>query len=501
MSNNKQDNITTAVVLIVAAIVIVVGAIVITSVIKDSLYKTVYVDKQEVYRDSVENTKVHIDNMREQLREQHPDWTDEELKDNVIDSLRDYMYSQEYTDESYMWVHEIENYDGGDKYAKRLIHPNLKNMEGAQLSTNTVDIEGNMPYKEELEGIKKDGHVFFTYNFKELNSDLIRKKLTYSSLYPYYNWIISRGVSVNRIDKEARDSFNSELPVLITVIVIYGILVFLMLIYVIYLLRKLENVKNDRDTYAREVEMVNMASKAKVNFIFSVSHDVREHTENVIKYNNLAMEDTGDERQVREYLFAAKKSAEELDKIITEAGKMALIDSKDVVLDESIVDIRSITKDIDKAITSAAEDKNINLSIKDKAITHYKVYADRIRLRQISMILLTNALRYTKSGGTVECIFEELDSKKDGYALYRLVVADTGVGMTEGVARDIFDLIIEDEDSENLEGQNTKLELNVCKRIVESFGGDIRVDTKRGRGTKIIVELPLKIGEQIGDKE
>ena len=55
-------------------------------------------------------------------------------------------------------------------------------MEGALLSTNTVDIEGNMPYKEELEGIKKDGHVFFTYNFKELNSDLIRKKLTYSSL-------------------------------------------------------------------------------------------------------------------------------------------------------------------------------------------------------------------------------------------------------------------------------------------------------------------------------
>ena len=73
MSNNKQDNITTAVVLIVAAIVIVVGAVVITTVIKDSLYKTVYEDKQEVYRDSVENTKVHIDNMREQLREQHPE--------------------------------------------------------------------------------------------------------------------------------------------------------------------------------------------------------------------------------------------------------------------------------------------------------------------------------------------------------------------------------------------------------------------------------------------
>ena len=484
MSNNKQDNITTAVVLIVAAIVIVVGAVVIITVIKDSLYKTVYEDKQEVYRDSVENTKVHIDNMREQLREQHPDWTDEQIKDTVIDSLRDFMYSLEYSDDSYMWVHEIENYDGGDKYAKRLIHPNLKNMEGALLSTNTVDNEGNMPYKEELEGIKKDGHVFFTYNFKELNSDLIRKKLTYSSLYPDYNWIISRGVSVSRLDKEARDSFNSELPVLITVIVIYGILVFLMLIYVIYLLRKLENVKKERDTYVRELDMVNMASKAKVNFLFSVSHDVREHTENVIKYNNLAMENTGDERQVREYLFAAKKSAEELDKIITEAGKMALIDSKDVVLDESIVDVRSITKD-----------KNINLSIKDKAITHYKVYADKIRLRQISMILITNALRYTKSGGTVECIFEELDSKKDGYALYRLVVADTGVGMTEGVARDIFDLIIEDEDSESLEGQNTKLELNVCKRIVESFGGDIRVDTKRGRGTKIIVELPLRIGE------
>ena len=501
MLGKKQDNITIAIILAVVATIIVVGAIVFTSVVKDSLYETVYEDKKKVYRDSVENTKAHIDNMRRQLREQHLDWSDEQLKDAVTDSLRDYMYSMEYSDESYMWVHEIENYDGGDKYAKRLIHPNLKNMEGAQLSTNTVDNEGNMPYKEELEGIKKDGYVFFTYNFKELNSDLITKKLTYSSLYPDYNWIICRGVSLSRIDKEARGSFDSELPVLITVIVIYGVLVFLLLIYAMYLVYKMDYLKKKRDSCAKDLEMMNMASKAKVNFLFSISHNVRENTENVLRYINLALEDTDNERALIESLYFAKKSGEELNRIITEAGKMALIDSKDVVLDDTLIDIRDITKDVDKTVQKAVEDKNIRLSIKDRNITHYKVYGDVIRIRQISMILLTNAIRYSKTGGKVECVFEELSSKKEGYALYRLAVADTGIGMTEGVARDIFDLINEDEDSENLEGQNTKLELNVCKRIVESFGGKIRIDTKLGRGTKIIVELPLKIGEESGDVE
>lgn len=96
--------------------------------------------------------------------------------------------------DSYIWVNEVVNYEGGDDYAIRRVHPNLKETEGMYLSTEMKDIMGARPYLKELEGVKKDGEIFFTYHFKKKTEDRIAEKLTYAKLYKRYNWIIAFGM-------------------------------------------------------------------------------------------------------------------------------------------------------------------------------------------------------------------------------------------------------------------------------------------------------------------
>lgn len=122
------------------------------------------------------------------------------LNNSVKTEVADLIRSRKFSNDSYIWVNEIINYEGGDNYAIRRVHPNLPETEGTYLSTSMEDIAGNLPYLEELEGVKKDGELFFTYNFKKMNSEKISEKITYAKLYKDYNWVIAMGVHLDDID-------------------------------------------------------------------------------------------------------------------------------------------------------------------------------------------------------------------------------------------------------------------------------------------------------------
>lgn len=117
----------------------------------------------------------------------------------VEQNIRNLIHASRYSNDAYFWINEVVNYEGGDNYAIRLIHPNLKDTEGQLLSTSMTDIQGNFPYLEELEGVKSSGTIFYTYFFKKMNSDVVSEKLTYARLYPDYNWIVAMGVHLDDI--------------------------------------------------------------------------------------------------------------------------------------------------------------------------------------------------------------------------------------------------------------------------------------------------------------
>ncbi|WP_243447471.1 cache domain-containing protein [Clostridium tetani] len=121
---------------------------------------------------------------------------EERVKNNIKNRVRKTLLENN----NYIWINEILNYNGGEGYAVRLVHPNLLEEEGVKLSTNTKDIKDNLPYLKELEGIKKHGEIFHDYYFKKNDEDYISHKLSYAKLYSKYNWIISCGIYLDDFD-------------------------------------------------------------------------------------------------------------------------------------------------------------------------------------------------------------------------------------------------------------------------------------------------------------
>lgn len=139
------------------------------------------------------------------------DYIETIVKNDIADSIRE----RKFANDSYIWVNEVINYDGGEDYAIRRVHPNLKETEGTYLSTSMQDIKGNFPYLVELEGIKADGELFFTYYFKKLDSNDVSEKITYAKLYKDYDWIIAMGVHLDDINAYT-EQVNIETDALVT---------------------------------------------------------------------------------------------------------------------------------------------------------------------------------------------------------------------------------------------------------------------------------------------
>ncbi len=119
--------------------------------------------------------------------------------------IYDLIHASVYGTEGYVWVNEILNYDGGDDYAIRVIHPNLVDTEGRHLSTREADIAGGYPYAVELEGIKENGEILHSYYFYNKSNSGILEKLSYAKLYEPFDWVVATGEPLDDILYYAED--------------------------------------------------------------------------------------------------------------------------------------------------------------------------------------------------------------------------------------------------------------------------------------------------------
>lgn len=167
------------------------------------LSESIIDEKKRFLRNAVERTISLIKSERSIARKENSskDMTDKQIEAIAIKRIKDKIRNLHLIDHGYIWVNKIVNYNGGDKYAIREVHPNLPNTEGMWLSTRTKDIKGNLPYLTELEGIKKNGELYFEYYFKKMNSDKIAHKLSFAKLYKPYDWVVATGVYLDDVDK------------------------------------------------------------------------------------------------------------------------------------------------------------------------------------------------------------------------------------------------------------------------------------------------------------
>ena len=156
----------------------------------------------------------------------------------VKEEIREYVHAEKYEGNQYVWVNEILNIEGGNRYAVRRISPNQEELEGHYLSTLMQDAKGNYPYQIELDGIRKDGYVFYSYFFESAETDKVTEKFSYSQYYEPFNWIVSTGETVEELYEYSANMSEKNVAQIVSMMILFLVLVIIIFAAMVNILER-----------------------------------------------------------------------------------------------------------------------------------------------------------------------------------------------------------------------------------------------------------------------
>ncbi len=243
------------------------------------------------------------------------------------------------------------------------------------------------------------------------------------------------------------------------------------------------------------LEAAEKASKAKTSFLFNMSHDIRTPMNAILGFTDLAKKHPDDPDRLRDYLNKIQSSGNVLMSILNNILEMARIESGSIDLDEQAMDLEETGEALFSVFQTQMEQKGIKFT-KDVNIQHRYVYGDQTKLREIFLNILSNALKYTESGGKVHILFEEKPSDKESYAILRTQISDTGIGMPPEFLDHIFDEFSRERNSERNNIEGTGLGMAIVKRFVDLMGGKIEVQSERDKGSAFTITTSHRIASK-----
>ena len=234
------------------------------------------------------------------------------------------------------------------------------------------------------------------------------------------------------------------------------------------------------------------ANKAKSEFLFNMSHDIRTPMNAIIGFTELMEESIDDREAVLGYLKKIKDSNEFLLSLINNVLEMAKIESGKETLDETTWNVHEFLKSLSTLFENDMKNKGIQFTISSN-IEHQDIIVDETKLREIFLNIISNAMKYTPSGGRVTMNLRELPSNREGYVIFETVIADTGIGMSADFLPHLFDEFSRERTSTLSRVGGTGLGMAIVKKLVELMQGTIEVGSEIGKGTKFIITLPHRI--------
>ena len=239
------------------------------------------------------------------------------------------------------------------------------------------------------------------------------------------------------------------------------------------------------------------ASLAKTRFLNNMSHDIRTPMNAILGYAQL-MEDELKEKdlpETSEYLKKLQQSGNLLLSIINNVLDMARIESGRMEIDENYGMIEDIWQTLFEIFDDEAKKKNIALHYTIN-VEHEHILTDVTKVKEIFVNILSNAMKYTPSGGSVMINVDELPCSEPGYMIVRTRVSDTGIGMSQEYLTNIFEAFTRERNTTKSKIAGTGLGMSIVKKYVELLGGTIDVESELGKGSTFTVTLKHKIADE-----
>ena len=256
---------------------------------------------------------------------------------------------------------------------------------------------------------------------------------------------------------------------------------------------KNQELAQSREALSNALDEAESANRAKTAFLNNMSHDMRTPMNAIVGFTDLAVEHADDSEQVRNYLDMISVSSQHLLSLINDVLDMSRIESGNLNIEEQNVDLKELINDIRLITQTDAESKNLALSIDTEGIQHGNVAADRLRLSQVLLNILSNAVKFTPDGGTIQFTAEERPSDSEDTVEYVFRIKDNGIGMSEEFRKTIFDAFTRERTTTVSGIQGTGLGMAITKSIIDKMGGSITVHSEEGKGSEFIVSLPFKV--------
>ena len=247
----------------------------------------------------------------------------------------------------------------------------------------------------------------------------------------------------------------------------------------------------------KAVEEAKAANEAKTRFLFNMSHDIRTPMNAIMGFADLLKKHIDDRERALNYIDKIHTSSTFLLSIINYVLEMARIESGKATLKTEDGDFGELVNSLQAVFEPAVQEKKLDYECR-LDVEHKHVICDQTKVREIILNIVGNSLKYTPEGGKVSCVITEFPTDEKTESMYRIIVEDTGIGMSKEYLPHIFEEFTREHSTTESKVIGTGLGLPIVKSLVELMHGTIDVESQLGKGSKFEVNLPLKI---VNDEE
>ena len=246
----------------------------------------------------------------------------------------------------------------------------------------------------------------------------------------------------------------------------------------------------------KEAQNANAANIAKTTFLNHMSHDIRTPMNAIVGFTDIALKLKPD-REVENYLKKIRQSSEYLMTLMNDVLDISRIESGKLEYKPVPVDLGDMVNTVLSIARGYAENRDLIFTVSTEKLKNPYVMADELRIREVLLNIIGNAVKFTKDGGTISFAAESRPGKDEQHIIVRFRISDTGIGMSEEFQTRIFDEFSQENNGARTSYKGTGLGMAIAKRYVDLMGGKIEVSSRQGVGSTFTVEIPLLIAEHV----